>query len=105
MKSWVGISNAMSLSDQQARSRLSEIKEWAVRKIQGGSEPPWAWYQYMKLIESIDAIVGGMESVVTTDDSPQLESRSGKVIQLADAKCRRGTAQPHSAQPKLWLPM
>src|SRR5580704_4588576 len=34
------------------REELERIRDWAKTKIQGGSEPPWAWYQYMKLVET-----------------------------------------------------
>jgi len=106
-ESWVcqeRITPQMSLSDKQARQRLLELREWATRKIQGGSEPPWAWYQYMKLNETIDAIAGSMDSV-TTDSSLQLESRQGKVIQLAASKCRQGTSRRRPADPPVRLPM
>ena len=43
------------------RQELERVREWAATKIQGGSEPPWAWYQYMKLVETADAILAGMD--------------------------------------------
>ena len=30
--------------------KLQEMRDWAQGKIDNGTEPPWAWYQYMKLI-------------------------------------------------------
>lgn len=41
---------------------LKAVRDWAKEKIQDGSEPPWAWYQYMKLVETIDAILAGKEA-------------------------------------------
>lgn len=38
---------------------LEEMRAWADEKI-AGDEPPWAWYQYMKLRETLDAILAGM---------------------------------------------
>jgi hypothetical protein len=29
---------------------------WAEGRVAAGNEPPWAWYQYMKLIETVEAI-------------------------------------------------
>jgi hypothetical protein len=29
---------------------------WAEDRVASGNEPPWAWYQYMKLIETVAAI-------------------------------------------------
>jgi len=46
---------------------LQAMREWAQGKIATGAEPPWAWYQYMKLIETLDAIIGGMECTVRMD--------------------------------------
>ena len=30
------------------RQELERVRDWANAKVQSGSEPPWAWYQYMK---------------------------------------------------------
>ena len=45
------------------------LRAWAQEELATGEEPPWAWYQYMKLRETLDAILGGMEAVM-----PQTES-------------------------------
>jgi hypothetical protein len=44
--------------------KLEEVRAWAKDKIASGDEPPWAWYQYMKLIETIDAILGATSVVL-----------------------------------------
>ena len=41
---------------------LQAMREWAQGKIATGAEPPWAWYQYMKLIEAIAEIESGVHS-------------------------------------------
>jgi len=33
---------------------LIEVMAWARDKLRAGEEPPWAWYQYMKLIEALE---------------------------------------------------
>jgi hypothetical protein len=43
---------------------LAKVRDWAQEKAQRGQEPPWAWYQYMKLIESVNAILAGIAAVV-----------------------------------------
>ena len=43
---------------------LKKIRQWADDKIATGEEPPWAWFQYMKLRETLDAILGGRILVV-----------------------------------------
>ena len=69
-------------ADKKIRADLERIREWAGDKIGAGNEPPWAWYQYMKLRETIDAILGGM-AVVTTADSPRSEQRQDSGLRLA----------------------
>jgi hypothetical protein len=82
---------------------LTRVKDWAQEKAQGGQEPPWAWYQYMKLIESVNAILAGM-AATTTESSPQLAEHQGKLIQLKAARCSQGTAKPILMLPKYRCP-
>jgi hypothetical protein len=35
---------------------LELCRHWAEGRVATGNEPPWAWYQYMKLIETVTAI-------------------------------------------------
>jgi hypothetical protein len=35
---------------------LELCRHWAEGRVATGTEPPWAWYQYMKLIETVTAI-------------------------------------------------
>jgi len=42
---------------------LARMRNWAQSKIDTNQEPPWAWYQYMKLIETLDAILASKRSV------------------------------------------
>jgi hypothetical protein len=39
------------------KTQLEAVRAWADGKIVTGAEPPWAWYQYMKLRETLDAIL------------------------------------------------
>jgi hypothetical protein len=86
------------------KNDLTRVKEWAQEKAQGGSEPPWAWYQYMKLIEAVNAIQQGM-TVTTTENSLQLAEHSGKLIRLKAAKCPQDNAPPRPDRGKVLLPM
>ena len=76
------------------REELERIREWADAKIQGGSEPPWAWYQYMKLIETIDAILMGM-ATVTTESSQQSGPQPDAHLRLVDSADRQDSARHH----------
>ena len=53
----------------EIKRHLTESKKYAESKIESGQEPPWAWYQYMKLIETIDTILEGSESCITLEES------------------------------------
>jgi hypothetical protein len=45
---------------------LQLLRNWAEKRVATGTEPPWAWYQYMKLIETVSAIQGGRAAVAQT---------------------------------------
>ncbi len=62
------------------RSKLENIREWADAKIASGQEPPWAWFQYMKLRETLDAILAGVDSVELVDAvlSPESHEPEGR---------------------------
>ena len=64
---------------------LERIRQWAQEKTQGGSEPPWAWFQYMKLVETIDAILDGMASTSSMESSPQSDEHQESGLQLVDS--------------------
>ena len=68
-------------------NNLQEVREWAKAKIASGDEPPWAWFQYMKLVETIDAILGATTYVTTpTGNLQQSDSRQDARLQLVDSK-------------------
>jgi hypothetical protein len=48
---------------EKFKRELSAVLEYAKAKIASGNEPPWAWYQYMKLIETCEAILESMKGV------------------------------------------
>jgi hypothetical protein len=48
------------------QTQLRQVRDWAQTKAHSGQEPPWAWYQYMKLIETCDAILSGMAATKAT---------------------------------------
>lgn len=86
------------------KKELLDIKLWAKEKIAGGQEPPWAWYQYMKLIETIDAILDSSKCV-TKESSQQSEERQGGHLRLVDSTYPQDNAQPHSSGFPITLPM
>ncbi len=85
--------------------KLREVRAWAQAKIDAGQEPPWAWFQYMKLIETTDIILNGISNSATTGSSLPVEQLPGNVIRLAGATYPRDTALPHPDEPLVPLPM
>jgi hypothetical protein len=83
---------------------LQRVREWAQAKLDAGHEPPWAWYQYMKLREALDAILAGM-AATTTESSPQSEERQATYLRLVDSTCPQDSAQRHRPEPPVPLPM
>ena len=85
---------------------LRAVREWANAKLATGEEPPWAWYQYMKLREVLDTILSGMDAVMPLGEgSPQLEKRVGKHLQPVDSTDPQDNAQLRSSEVPVLLPM
>lgn len=85
---------------------LEAVLDWAKEKIAAGAEPPWAWFQYMKLIETLDAILNSQASVITKESSQQLASHQAIHLRLVVAKHQRDTVQSHPGPFELpLLPM
>lgn len=86
------------------QKQLEQVREWADTKLASGEEPPWAWYQYMKLRETLDAILAGM-AVVTTESSPQSEQHQETRLRLVEATDPQDNAQRHPAGLPTQTPM
>lgn len=90
------------------KEELQKVRDWAQEKISGGAEPPWAWYQYMKLRETMDAILGGMastEAVTLPASSPQEASLPGSGHLRLVRSDLQETAQPDPKDPVVQMPM
>jgi len=57
------------------REQLEDIRAWAHAKVQDGRDPPWTWYQYMKLIETVNAILKAMDAATAAAGSQSPASR------------------------------
>ena len=86
------------------REKLEDVRAWAKAKIATGSEPPWAWYQYMKLIETADAILAGMDAR-TTESSRGSDQRRERHLRLVDSTDPPSSVPPHPAAKPVQLPM
>ena len=85
--------------------QLAEVRAWAHDKLRAGTEPPWAWQQYTKLVEAIDAITAGRESVNRTASSPQSVERQGTHLRLVGSTCRADAVQHHPSDAPVQVPM
>ena len=93
----------MENTDEKAAHQLRDVRQWAQAKIDSGQEPPWSWFQYMKLIETIDTILGA--NAVTTGNSQQLAQHQGTRLQLVDSKYQQDNALPQTSDVPVKLPM
>lgn len=92
-----------------AKAQLLQLRAWAKERIGSGVEPPWAWYQYMKLIETADAIIGGLDATTTApatlERSPQSEEHPGNVLRLAADSSQPGSSLRRSKATAVVMPM
>ncbi len=86
------------------RDELQQFRDWADGKIATGAEPPWAWFQYMKLRETLDAILAGM-AVATTENSQQSEEQLGKRLRLVDETYQQDTVPLRPSDEPVQMPM
>jgi hypothetical protein len=92
------------MKDREAKSHLEALREWAQDKIDAGEEPPWAWYQYMKLVETADAILRGF-SATRLADSPASEGSPGPGCAQGDEAGGEGSTPPALDARELRMPM
>jgi hypothetical protein len=75
------------------KQNLERVLDWANKKIAAGEEPPWSWYQYMKLRETLEAILTGM-AATTTESSPQSDEHLETHLRLV------GSTDPQDNVPR-----
>ncbi len=80
---------------------LGILRKWAEARIATGNEPPWAWFQYMKLIETVAAIQIGRAAVTpTTGGSSMAMQQPGRapkrdgVATIGKGRRRRRDEEP-----------
>ena len=88
------------------RAELERVREWTIQKLSAGEEPPWAWYQYMKLRETLDAILAGMDAVTPqTESSPREVPRRERRLRLVESTCSPDAARRRRSDEPVQLPM
>lgn len=73
------------------KTEMVTLLDWAKAKLAKGEEPPWSWYQLMKLRETLEAILAGM-AATTTDHSPQSADNPGKHLRLVESSDPQDTS-------------
>lgn len=86
------------------REELEKVRSWAASKLSTGEELPWAWDQYMKLRETLDAILAGMAQT-TPLGSPQSEQLPERSLRLAACNESQDIVQCRSDELPVRLPM
>ena len=85
---------------------LQRVLDWANEKLATGAEPPWAWFQYMKLRETLETIIASSSSAtLQTESSQQLVQQRGNVLRLVVSADLKDSVQPHSDAQPVPLPM
>ena len=86
------------------KSDLERIRELAIEKLTTGNEPPWVWYQLMKLREASEALMAGMDATQPTAGLQEQASPQGAGLRLVGSAGPQGTAQLHPDKISVALP-
>lgn len=81
-------------------AQMRALKEWAVERMTTGTQTPWAWFQFMKLIEVIDTFLEAGDDAglherrpaPRTKRSPRAQALPGNVVSF-DAVMRQRAAE------------
>jgi hypothetical protein len=87
------------------KTDLERVRDWAIQKLATGAEPPWSWYQLMKLREATEAILAGMAVTQPMAESRESALRQGGGLRLAASGDPLETARHHPAERRVPLPM
>ena len=75
---------------------MRALKEWAIERMTTGTQTPWAWFQFMKLLEVLDTFIEARDEVEAapkrrepTKRAPRSKSYPENVVQLDPAIRRR----------------
>lgn len=85
-------------------AEMDTLLEWTKAKLAKGDEPPWSWYQLMKLRETLEAIMAGM-AATTTASSPQSAGSQERHLRPVDSTDQRDGAPRHPTGLPVLLPM
>ena len=55
-------------------AQMRALKSWAVERMIAGTGTPWAWFQFMKLVEVIDTFLEAGEDAGLEPPAPNLSA-------------------------------
>ena len=71
------------------RDDLEQVWGWANDKLATGEQPPWAWEQYVKLCETLDAIAARISGNKSSDSFRYAHCQAPQLRLVADNVARR----------------
>lgn len=84
---------------------LERMRDWAIERLTTGNEPPWSWYQLMKLREATEAILAGMAATRPMADLPVSAARQDAGLRLVASGCSPDSVPHHLDTLSVQLPM
>jgi hypothetical protein len=87
--------------DRRIDKCLALCRDWAEGRVASGNEPPWAWYQYMKLIETVEAIQTSRRAASSGGSATGRETAGPKTDGVADIGARRRRRRREDEEPPL----
>jgi len=86
------------------KADLERIRDLAVERLSTGSEPPWVWYQLMKLREASESLIQGMDATQPTVGSQERGPQRGAGLRLVGSGDQQESAQRHPDKLSVRLP-
>ena len=86
------------------KTDLERIRDLAIEKLTTGNEPPWVWYQLMKLREASEALMAGMDATQPTAGLQEPERRKGGGLRLVAGADQQDSAPPRQDTVPVQLP-
>jgi len=85
------------------KEELEKVRDWANERLAKGEEPPWGWFQLMKLREVLDQMLAGMNATRTVN-SLEREQQRGRHLRLVGSTDQQDNVQHHSDIEPVQLP-
>jgi len=86
------------------RAELERIRDLAIGRLTTGDEPPWVWYQLMKLREASEALLAGLDATQPTAGLRAEATRQGAGLRLVGSTDQLETAQRRQGTEPVQLP-